>query len=231
MLLLIVLHSSIKIQKLELDKFISCTATRSYGITYKGGVMKPTAILTTLAILLIAEIGDKTQLAAIAISLCSPKAKTRIFIGCILGFSIVNMATIGVGGFISSMLPYILIKIVSASAFLIFGILLLRREDLLPTIDGRYGLFSSTILVGSLEFGDKTNLVTLGLATYFGLESIYELIIGLMLASIILMGVAFISASILIRFISRSKLRCISASILIVIALYMLAEAIVDTLS
>jgi putative Ca2+/H+ antiporter (TMEM165/GDT1 family) len=231
MLPLIVLHSSIKIQKLELDKFISCAATRSYGITYEGRAVRPTVILTTLAILLVAEMGDKTQLAAIAISLCNPKAKTRIFIGCILGFSIVNIATLGVGGFISSMLPYILIRIVSASAFLIFGILLLRGEDLLLTVDGKYGLLSSTILIGSLEFGDKTNLITLGLAAYFGLESIYELIVGLMLASTILMGVAFISASILTRFISRSRLRCISASIFILVALYMLAEAIVDILS
>ncbi|MCS7113768.1 MAG: TMEM165/GDT1 family protein [Nitrososphaerota archaeon] len=194
--------------------------------------MDLTIILSTLTMLLLAEIGDKTQLAAVAISLCSVKVKARIFIGCILGFSIVNIVTISVGGFLSSMLPYTLIKIVSAMAFFTFGILLLRRgEEVLSPINGRYGLISSTILIGSLELGDKTNLVSLGLATYFGLSSIYELMIGLVFASIILMGIAFISASILPRFISRSRLRYISASISILVALYMLAEVIVYNLS
>lgn len=194
--------------------------------------MDPTIILSTLTMLLLAEIGDKTQLAVVAISLCNVKVKAWVFIGCILGFSIVNVVTISVGGFLSSILPYTMIKIVSATAFLTFGILLLRRgEDIFSSVSGRYGLISSTILIGSLELGDKTNLATLGLATYFGLSSIYELMMGLAFASIILMGMAFISASILSRFVSRSRLRYISASIFILVASYILVEATVGILS
>lgn len=194
--------------------------------------MDITIIVSTLAMLILAEIGDKTQLAAVAISLCNTEVKTRIFVGCILGFTIVNIVAISLGGLLSLMLPYNLIKIFSATAFLIFGILLLTRGgEIFSSISGRHGLITSMILIGSLELGDKTNLATLGLAVYFGLKHIYELIIGLTFASIILMGVAFVSASIISKLVSKSRLRYISASVFILIAVYLLVEAVVGILS
>lgn len=190
--------------------------------------MNTAAILSTLATLILAEMGDKTQLAALALSLCNDTSKLRVFTGCTIGFLIVNIITTSLGGLLSSMLPYAMMKIISAIAFLVFGILLLRRgeEVVTSTVGGRYSLLSSAILIGSLEFGDKTNLATLGLATYFGLQSIYELIIGLIAASIILMGVAFVSASLVSKYISGARLRYISASIFIVVALYILVDTL-----
>jgi len=196
--------------------------------------VNPAAILSTLATLILAEMGDKTQFAALALSLCNDGSRLRIFAGCTIGFFLANIVAIGLGGFLSSILPYMVIKIISAIAFLIFGILLIKRGEKTVTsiVGGRCSLISSTILIGSLELGDKTNLATLGLATYFGLQSIYELMLGLMLASITLMGVAFASASLVSKYISVAGIRHISALILIAVALYIIMDTLaIDALS
>jgi Ca2+/H+ antiporter, TMEM165/GDT1 family len=81
-------------------------------------------ILTTFCVIFLAEMGDKTQLAAITLA-----AQTRrlwaVFIGASIALACVSAIGVGVGGILGEYLPLIWIKRAAAVAFIIIGALIL----------------------------------------------------------------------------------------------------------
>lgn len=175
-------------------------------------------LATTLAIIM-AELGDKTQLAAIALSSCGKPSK--VFLGCFTGFVAVNFITIFIGNFIATTLPTIAIRIVSALAFLVFGILMLKEEKF-ELKDENSGIIASFAMIVSMEVGDKTNLAVLALSAYF--QKQVEVLIGTILSSFLLMASASILGSLIRKKLSFRKIRFASAILFILISIYMLFE-------
>jgi putative Ca2+/H+ antiporter (TMEM165/GDT1 family) len=81
-------------------------------------------ILTTFGIIFLAELGDKTQLAAMTLA-----AQTRrpwaVLIGASIALACVSAIGVAVGGLLGEHLPMIWIKRASAVAFIIIGALIL----------------------------------------------------------------------------------------------------------
>ena len=81
-------------------------------------------ILTTLGVIFLAELGDKTQLAAMTLA-----AQTRrpwaVFIGASIALTCASAIGVAVGGGLGAHLPLIWIKRASAVAFIIIGVLIL----------------------------------------------------------------------------------------------------------
>jgi len=75
----------------------------------------------------LAELGDKTQLSILLLSL---KMKKRLYLlfGLILAFLIVDGIAILAGEWITNIVPISSVKILSGAIFIIFGILILRSE-------------------------------------------------------------------------------------------------------
>ncbi len=186
-------------------------------------MLDPTAFTSTITFLVLAELGDKTQLVALLIS--SSDRTCRALVGCVLGFVLVNVATLALGGLSSKILPYPLIKLLSAVAFLTFGILALKASSQVETLKGK-GFLASLALVASMELGDKTNLAVLALTAYF--RAPFEVLLGLLVSALLLMGSAFLLGSSLARMLSPSKLRLLSAAAFLGVGLYMLADLIVS---
>jgi len=73
--------------------------------------------------ILLAELGDKTQLTVISLS-CSYPA-SHVFIGSMLGFLVVDGISIVLGASRASLIPITLITLASGVIFITFGLLTL----------------------------------------------------------------------------------------------------------
>ena len=80
--------------------------------------------LTTFGVIFLAEMGDKTQLAAMTMAAQSKKP-WAVFIGSALALTAVSAIGVVLGGVIGNYFPLIWIKRVAAIAFIVIGILIL----------------------------------------------------------------------------------------------------------
>lgn len=81
-------------------------------------------LLTTFGIIFLAEMGDKTQLAAMTMAADS-KRPWAVFIGASLALAVVSGLGILVGSLIGDYLPVVWVKRVAATAFIVIGVLML----------------------------------------------------------------------------------------------------------
>jgi len=84
-------------------------------------------LLTTFGIIFLAEMGDKTQLAAMTMS-AQTKKPWAVFIGASLALAAVSALGIIVGSLLGDYLPLIWVKRVSAIAFIVIGGLMLAGK-------------------------------------------------------------------------------------------------------
>ncbi len=81
-------------------------------------------LLTTLGIIFLAEMGDKTQLAAMTMS-AQTKRPWAVFLGASLALAAVSAVGVLVGGIVGDYVPLIWVKRVAAIAFILIGVLML----------------------------------------------------------------------------------------------------------
>ena len=84
-------------------------------------------VLTTFGMIFLAEMGDKTQLAAMTMA-AKTKAPLAVFIGASVALACVSALGVIVGAAISHYLPLEWIKRVAAVAFIIIGVLMLAGK-------------------------------------------------------------------------------------------------------
>ena len=80
--------------------------------------------LTTFGVIFLAEMGDKTQLAAMTMAADSKKP-WAVFLGAALALAAVSAIGVLVGSVIGSYIPLIWIKRTAAAAFILIGVLML----------------------------------------------------------------------------------------------------------
>ena len=83
--------------------------------------------LTTFGVIFLAEMGDKTQLAAMTMS-AQTKKPWAVFIGSALALTAVSAIGIVVGSVVGNYIPLIWIKRAAAVAFIIIGVLILMDK-------------------------------------------------------------------------------------------------------
>jgi Ca2+/H+ antiporter, TMEM165/GDT1 family len=83
--------------------------------------------LTTFGVIFLAEMGDKTQLAAMTMAAQSKKP-WAVFFGAALALAAVSAIGVLVGSVIGNYIPLIWVKRVAALAFIVIGILILAGK-------------------------------------------------------------------------------------------------------
>lgn len=83
--------------------------------------------LTTFGVIFLAEMGDKTQLAAMTMS-AQTKKPWAVFIGSALALTAVSAIGVVVGSVIGNYVPLEWIKRAAAIAFIVIGILILMDK-------------------------------------------------------------------------------------------------------
>lgn len=81
-------------------------------------------LLTTFGIIFLAEMGDKTQLAAMTMAADS-KRPWAVFLGASLALAAVSGLGVLVGSLVGDYLPVVWVKRVAAVAFIVIGVLML----------------------------------------------------------------------------------------------------------
>lgn len=83
--------------------------------------------LTTFGVIFLAEMGDKTQLAAMTMAAQS-KRPWAVFVGAALALTAVSAIGVVVGSVVGNYIPLIWIKRAAAVAFIVIGVLILMDK-------------------------------------------------------------------------------------------------------
>jgi Ca2+/H+ antiporter, TMEM165/GDT1 family len=84
-------------------------------------------LITTFGVIFLAEMGDKTQLAAMTMS-AESKKPWAVFIGASLALTAVSALGVLVGAAVGNYIPIIWVKRVAAVAFIVIGVLILFEK-------------------------------------------------------------------------------------------------------
>lgn len=116
-------------------------------------------------LVVVAEMGDKTQLLAMAMA--SKYKVKEVMIGVLVATIFNHALAVAVGNYLSSLIPMSTIKIVAAISFLIFGLWTLRG-DKIDDEDKKKTKFGPIVTVAIAfflaEMGDKTQLMTIAIS-------------------------------------------------------------------
>lgn len=126
------------------------------------------AIVSSFFLVAVSEMGDKTQLLALA--LASKYRRPWVVMGGILAATVLNHAlAAGVGAWISAHVPPRVMAGFLAVTFIGFGLWTLKPDTLdEDTKPDRFGPFVTTVVLFFLaEMADKTQLATVALAARF----------------------------------------------------------------
>lgn len=143
-----------------LDKFSALLATGNWReIT--------AAAATSFALIVTAEIGDKSQLVCMA--LASKHKPWPVLLGATVAFALLNTLAVVFGAAIASWLPEYIVAATVAFLFGVFGIHALRVNDEddeeIQEKSGHGIFFTTFLLITVAEFGDKTQLAVVALSS------------------------------------------------------------------
>lgn len=125
------------------------------------------AAATSFALIVTAEIGDKSQLVCMA--LASKHKAMPVLIGAIAAFALLNTLAVVFGVAIASWMPEYIVAATVAFLFGVFGMHALRLTDdddeEIKEKSGHGIFFTTFLLITVAEFGDKTQLAVVALSS------------------------------------------------------------------
>jgi Ca2+/H+ antiporter, TMEM165/GDT1 family len=83
--------------------------------------------ISTFGIIFLAEMGDKTQLAAMTMA-AQTKKPWAVFVGAAIALACVSALGVAVGGVLGHYVPLVWIKRAAAVAFIVIGVLILADK-------------------------------------------------------------------------------------------------------
>jgi Ca2+/H+ antiporter, TMEM165/GDT1 family len=131
-----------------------------------------TAFVVSLVVIFVAELGDKSQLMALAFA--ARYKATSVLIGITIATAVVHAASVAIGSVLGASIPTHTISIVAGVAFLGFAAWTLRGDSLdddeaaKAERSNRSAILAASVAFFLAELGDKTMLATITLATTEG---------------------------------------------------------------
>ena len=176
-------------------------------------------------LVVLAEMGDKTQFVAMAFAAkYNPyKVLFAIFLGTVANFAIV----IVIGQLLTKVVPIDAISLAASVSFIGFGLWTLRDEK---AVDekikvSRFGVVATVAVAFFVaEFGDKTQLATLSLAVQY--QNSVSVLIGATLAMLVADGIGIVVGVFLCRRILQRKFKWLSAVIFVLFGLVGIYEVL-----
>jgi putative Ca2+/H+ antiporter (TMEM165/GDT1 family) len=130
------------------------------------------ALLLSFGVIFVAELGDKSQLMALAFA--ARFKAWPVLLGITIATAVVHAVSVGVGVVLGASLPTRPITILAGIAFLGFALWTLRGDELTEDEAGkadrstRSAVMAASVAFFLAELGDKTMLATITLATTEG---------------------------------------------------------------
>ncbi len=179
----------------------------------------------SLVFIAVAEMGDKTQLVALAYA---TKYPARIVLaGVFVATLVVHLFSVGIGELLGLALPTFWIQIAAGLAFVGFGIWTIRGDSLDDDEAKPYHRFGPFFAVASTfflaELGDKTMLATVTLASQQ--QAFVPVWLGSSLGMVAADGIAILLGALAGKSIPRRPVQYGAAAIFIGFGLWTLASA------
>ncbi len=182
-------------------------------------------LATAFSFVLLAELGDKTQICAMTLSARS--STISVFAGSMLAFFVVDGLSALVGGQLLSFLPYEWICLVSGLVFIIFGGFSLIRRNEKPKIEDQKATFLKAFsLVALMELGDKTQLASIFLAAE--LRNPLIVVAGIMAAFSVVTAIGVIFGCRILRLLPEKYLKIGASALFILFGIVFILNAVTD---
>lgn len=191
-----------------------------------------TPFVSSFIIILLAELGDKTQIAVI--TLASRYKAVLILIGVVLAYVLVDGLSVVVGIAIFDYVPYYWVATASGIIFILFGIWTLLSKEGKESIShpkinslfkGRetQAVLYSFVLITMMELGDKTQLATIVLSADYG--SPILVFLGVLFAITLVTVVGIVIGNRIAKLLPRKYIKIGSAVVFIVFGILFLLNA------
>ncbi|HWR42234.1 TMEM165/GDT1 family protein [Sporomusa sp.] len=181
-----------------------------------------TAFLTSLVFVILAEMGDKTQLLAMAFATryCWRTVMWGVFAATILN----HLFAVVVGSYLTHFIPMNYIQVAAAVSFIIFGLWTIRGDELNGEDRAckRSPFWTVAIAFFIAEMGDKTQLATVALAAQF--NTIIPVWLGTTTGMMVADGIGIIIGIVLGKRIPERAVKWFAAIIFILFGLFGLYE-------
>lgn len=172
-----------------------------------------TAFLASLGFVVLAEMGDKTQLLAMAFA---SKYKWQTVMWGVFAATLLNhLLAVVAGNYVTHLMPLSYIQIAAAASFILFGLWTIRG-DTLEGEDKRFNyspFWTVAVAFFLAEMGDKTQLATVALAARY--QSIVPVWVGTTTGMVIADGIGIVVGIVLGKHIPERVVKWFAAIIFI----------------
>ncbi len=176
------------------------------------------AFLSSLGFVVLAEMGDKTQLLAMAFA---TRYKASLVMWAVFTATACNhlLATLA-GKYLTTIIPIQYVQIAAAASFILFGLWTIRGDELQGE-DKRFSFnpfWTVAVAFFFAEMGDKTQLATVALAAKY--QSVLSVLAGTTAGMLIADAIGIVIGVILGKKIPERIVKWVSALIFIFFGLY-----------
>ncbi len=172
------------------------------------------AFISSFVFVLLAEMGDKTQLLAMAFA--AKYSPYKVLIAVFLATLFNHALAVLLGNFLTTVIPLYIISLIAALSFIIFGLWTIRG-DKLEGEEKRESNFGPIITVGIAfflaEMGDKTQLATISLAVEY--RNMLGVLMGTTLAMVTADAIGIIIGIMMRKHIPEKTIKWASAVIFV----------------
>lgn len=182
--------------------------------------------LTAFGLIVLAELGDKSQL--IVLGLATRHPPVPVFVGATAALTLSAALAAVVGETVRNLVPEPLLLLTVAVLFAAFGVQALRaKEEATPEAEG--ALDAPSALVGTFsllllaELGDKTQIAVAGLSASADPFSVW---LGASLALTLLSAAAVVLGRTLVQWVDPARVRRASGLMFLVLAVFTLVTAL-----
>ncbi len=182
------------------------------------------AFWQSLLLILLAEMGDKTQL--VALTFATRYSARTVLGGVFAATLLVHLFSVAIGELLGLALPAFWLGIAAGLAFIVFGLWTLRGdtlEDDGPKALHRFGPFLTVAVTFFLaELGDKTMLATITLASQH--QAFVPVWLGSTLGMVVADGIAVLVGTVAGRRLPERAIRYGAAAIFILAGIVTIGE-------
>lgn len=186
------------------------------------------AFVISLFLVFAAEMGDKTQLVALAFA---TRFKAWVVLtGVFVATLVVHLFSVFIGEAASYALPVFWIKILAGLLFIVFGLWTLRGDKLDDDEHGKLSRFGPLLTVAVTfflaELGDKTMLMTITIASQQ--NDFVGVWLGSSLGMVAADGIAIIIGKVMGKNLPETLIKYSAAAVFLISGIYTLYEAFVN---
>lgn len=172
------------------------------------------ALIASFIFVFLAEMGDKTQLMAMAFA--AKYSAYKVLAAVFLASLICNAVAVIAGQLLITVVPLKIMSLTASASFIIFGLWILREEKpeekhtRLSSLGPLAAIGTAFLLA---EMGDKTQLATMSLAIKY--RDIFGVLAGSTLAMVTANMIAISAGAVLRRYVPEKMIKSFSAVIFI----------------